>query len=980
MTCLERADISVLETWVTRGGDVNYAFIAQMPEGRAQVPLLVYAAMKGQDAVVEWLLARGGDPDIAIAGDPTPTDADGHTPLMRACLTGHAPVVRRLLRAGAKLAQRSASGHTAIQLAEKLRHADCAREFKEHLLTVAEEARTLKQAADRKLADANLGDIVTRMTDKKTSIGPAAMLDELDKAIAQYQRVAAPDGSLSTNARAASDLRHQLQQQMQQQLRQPAEDALRHDISHSQAVSARVQAGDADVSELKEAINMLKEAINTHAKNADGSGVLKEARALRDKLGEIARKSKSNQNKAQLQKAKEARRKLDEAQRMQEEAEAEETAAQVVEAAAQARAVAQAAENKAEAKARAEAEAKAKAMEEKAAREAAAREVAARAAAQKKASREAATRAAAEQKAAREAEQKTAREAAAREAAAREAAAREAAEQKAALEAEQKMARDAAAWEAVEQNAAREAAAREVEEKAARDAAAMAEIEAAREAAGRDSVERAAPEMATRQPVETPVAHPPSPIQLTLNEIANATLYFDASGIVGRGGCGIVFLAKAMPALNGSDIAIKRLAVDEGDAVRREVELLSRCRHNHLMALSGYCYERAGPCLAYPLAHGGNLEDRLLRTSGGLERLALLGCHDPLPLPWQARCRILTELLRALSYLHSLTPQVLHRDVKPSNILLDAADRVLLSDVGLAKEATAEQQTHLSTRHVSGTPGYLDPLITNGLQHSTLTDGYAVAVTILVALVARPGVGLKGTCRHMLKHPTRPERWEAPGVPDQSAGCWPAKVVAQLATMVMGLTEEFAEDRLSLADALEELEQLVQASGAAPAAAPTATSAESTPAVPSDGTGGAAVPTGAPKECVMCLDAPREVRFNCGHAVCCSRCVDKLRVEAQRWATVAADLSTTEHERERASGMAKALCPQCRTPIGGMLAPVDDDAAPTFQMVAPPREEHVTRPEPHHDSTLAQRPPLAARAGRGGRGARGGRVTARGRA
>ena len=62
---------------------------------------------------------------------------------------------------------------------------------------------------------------------------------------------------------------------------------------------------------------------------------------------------------------------------------------------------------------------------------------------------------------------------------------------------------------------------------------------------------------------------------------------------------------------------------------------------------------------------------------------------------WQLRCRVLCEALRALSYLHGLTPQVVHRDVKPSNILLEADDHARLADIGMAKAATVSY-THLT--------------------------------------------------------------------------------------------------------------------------------------------------------------------------------------------------------------------------------------------------------------------------------------------
>ena len=76
-----------------------------------------------------------------------------------------------------------------------------------------------------------------------------------------------------------------------------------------------------------------------------------------------------------------------------------------------------------------------------------------------------------------------------------------------------------------------------------------------------------------------------------------------------------------------------------------------------------------------------------------------------------------------------------------------------------------------------------------------------------------PAIGLKGKCRRLLKFPEEPARWQPPGVPDCSAGgrdgapggwadSWPPSVVSALSELVLGLTEEYVEDRMPLAEAL----------------------------------------------------------------------------------------------------------------------------------------------------------------------------------
>ena len=344
----------------------------------------------------------------------------------------------------------------------------------------------------------------------------------------------------------------------------------------------------------------------------------------------------------------------------------------------------------------------------------------------------------------------------------------------------------------------------------------------------------------------------------------------------------------------------------------KEVELLGGFTpHTNLLPLLGYCAEPGNPpCLVYPLCVGGTLEDRLMphSSSAKMRLTALSWAATPDPLPWRARMCIMRDAARALAHLHAQT--MLHGDVKPSNILLDDRGVARLADFGLARmakrhgEATAGAAgaTQSSFSAVKGTAEYLDPIYMQDGVATELTDGFAFGMTLLVALTGQAAKGLKQRCRHMIKWPDDPARWQKPGVPDEAAGSWDSAAACELATIVNGLDERWAEDRMPLADVLLTLERLVEQAGGVLAAS--SSSVQEQPEEQST------------RMCIICEAAPREVRFACGHATVCSACLPSV-VDTHR------------------------KCPTCNTPFGAQ--PIAEQgahvqSAPTFVMPSPARQ------------------------------------------
>ncbi|KAL3641444.1 hypothetical protein CASFOL_016412 [Castilleja foliolosa] len=222
--------------------------------------------------------------------------------------------------------------------------------------------------------------------------------------------------------------------------------------------------------------------------------------------------------------------------------------------------------------------------------------------------------------------------------------------------------------------------------------------------------------------------------EFPLEELLKATGNFSDEHKIGSGSFGSVYHATLD---DGRKVAVKRAEFsssssyagptkrreeDKDLAFMNELEFLSKLNHKNLVRLLGFCEDSDERVLVYEYMENGTLFDHLHKLQ-----------DSPL-LSWATRIKVALDAARGIEYLHEYSnPQIIHRDIKSSNILLDDDWTAKVSDFGLSLMGPQDGKTHLSLL-AAGTMGYMDPEYYRLQVLTTNSDVYSFGIVLLELL------------------------------------------------------------------------------------------------------------------------------------------------------------------------------------------------------------------------------------------------------
>ncbi|KAJ7569064.1 hypothetical protein O6H91_01G059500 [Diphasiastrum complanatum] len=227
----------------------------------------------------------------------------------------------------------------------------------------------------------------------------------------------------------------------------------------------------------------------------------------------------------------------------------------------------------------------------------------------------------------------------------------------------------------------------------------------------------------------------------SFSELSLATDGFSDEKKIGAGSFGIVYHGYLS---DGREVAIKRGETrpnakkfqEKEVAFQSEIEFLGRLHHRHLVSLVGFCAEDEERLLVYDYMPNGTLYDHVHEFGSKQQQQ-----QKPSPFQsWQMRTKVALQAAKGIEYLHNYAvPPIIHRDIKSSNILLDATWAARVSDFGLSLMGPLDEESHLSLT-AAGTVGYMDPAYYRLQQLTPKSDVYSYGVVLLELITGKRAI------------------------------------------------------------------------------------------------------------------------------------------------------------------------------------------------------------------------------------------------
>ncbi|XP_047045592.1 putative leucine-rich repeat receptor-like protein kinase At2g19210 [Lolium rigidum] len=287
--------------------------------------------------------------------------------------------------------------------------------------------------------------------------------------------------------------------------------------------------------------------------------------------------------------------------------------------------------------------------------------------------------------------------------------------------------------------------------------------------------------------------------RFTYKELEMITTNFQQ--VLGKGGFGYVYNGFLE---NGIQVAVKLRSHSSNQGVKEflaEAQILTRIHHMNLVTMIGYCKDGEYMALVYEYMSEGTLQEHI----DGSNRSG--AC-----LPWTHRLRIALESAQGLEYLHKgCNPPLIHRDVKATNILLNATLEARIADFGLSK-AFNSNDTHVSTNTLVGTPGYVDPEYQMTMQPTVKSDVYSFGVVLLELVTGKPAILREPVPVNIIQWVRqRLAQGNIEAIVDtRMHGCYDVNTVWKVADIALKCTAQSSAQRPNMTDVVGQLRECIE--------------------------------------------------------------------------------------------------------------------------------------------------------------------------